>query len=432
MNIRHDADIEGSVKEIKDGIEFKGTNVWILICSILMASIGLNINAVGVVIGAMLIAPLMGPILGLGLSIGTNDFNTLKSSLKAFGVMTGIGLFVSWLYFTISPLHAETSELLGRTTPTFLDGIVALAGGIAGIVAISRPEKSNVTPGVAIATALMPPLCTAGYGLAIGNFGYFMGAAYLFILNSVLIALATYLGVKYLKFPIIHLVDSVKETKYKRFIGMFIMIVLVPSGFILYNVTNESLFTTRSDLFISEVINHDGTKIINQKLSYDKDTATIEIYTIGDRIPEDMISNWKTQLGRYKLDATLSVYQSKDKDIDLIGELHNVKVDILGDLYNAQSDQMRTKEEKIHLLETEIVRMKSDVLPHDKLTKEIELNYPTVNKFAYSTTIETTIQGEVDTMLTFMVNWDGDDEGKRLSDWLAVRFDRDTVRVLNY
>lgn len=444
LDIRDDADVEGTITGIKEGIDFKGLNVWILICSIFMASIGLNINAVGVIIGAMLIAPLMGPILGMGLAVGTNDFECLKRSLRAFGIMTGIGLFCSWLYFLISPISTETSELLGRVSPTFLDGLVALFGGLAGIVAGSRKLKSNVIPGVAIATALMPPLCTAGYGLAIGNWGYFLGAGYLFILNSVLIALATYIGVKYLKFPIVHLVDAVKEAKRKKMIALFTFIVLIPSGFILYNVTMEGLFNTRAETFVSEVVKYDGTQIINTKIDYDADGKygpSIEVYTIGERIPENVIDVWHTELSTYGLDyevINFDIFQSKNNDLDLAGQLlEDAKDGIVADLYEKQAINLKSKDDKIEFLEGEILAYKKhekeNQLPIVQLSKELMINHPNIASWTYSPkAIETSGDLEMDTMPVFWVNWKGKGDDKKLQEWLQVRLNKDTIRIVKY
>jgi uncharacterized hydrophobic protein (TIGR00271 family) len=439
LDIRHDShlDVKGTIEGIKDGIDFKGLNVWILICSIFMASIGLNINAVGVIIGAMLIAPLMGPILGMGLAVGTNDYETLKRSLKAFGIMTGIGLFCSWLYFVISPISAETSELLGRVAPTFLDGLVALFGGIAGIVAGSRKLKSNVIPGVAIATALMPPLCTAGYGLAIGNFGYFLGAGYLFLLNSVLIALATYMGVKYLRFPLVKYVDYMREAKIKKMIALFTFIVLIPSGFILYNVTTESLFNTKAEGFITEVVKHDGTEVINYKLMYDSDNPKIEIFTIGERVPESVIATWKNQLSFYVDNNTsLEVFQSKDDNIDLAGQLLNeAKEGIVADLYEKQAEVLKNKDERIKFLEDEIIaykkKEKDEEIPVKQISQELFLNFPVANYTFSPRAIEATGNLEIDTLPVIWVDWKGRPEPSKLQKWLQIRLELDTVRIIN-
>ncbi|MEM7036186.1 MAG: DUF389 domain-containing protein, partial [Bacteroidota bacterium] len=202
INIKHTTDVEGTITTINGGIEVKGYNIWILVASAVLACIGLDTNSVAVIIGAMLISPLMSPILGIGLSVGINDQKTLQNALYNFGVAVGVSLLAAFVYFLVTPLGRETAEMAARTKPTVLDIMVGFFGGVAGIVAGSRKEKTNAIPGVAIATALMPPLCVAGYGLAKMNMNYFAGAFYLFFLNSVFIALSTFLIVRYLNFPL--------------------------------------------------------------------------------------------------------------------------------------------------------------------------------------------------------------------------------------
>ena len=262
-NINHE-EIRNNI--LKD-ITFKGYNVWILICSIVICSIGLNINSSAVVIGAMLISPLMGPILGVGLSVGTNDILNFKLSLQNFLIALGISLLTSTVFFLISPLEDVQNELLARTQPTLLDALLAAFGGLAGIIAISRKDASNVIPGVAIATALMPPICTAGYGLANGNFNFFLGALYLFLLNSVFISLATLIIIRYLRFPYISFVDKLTEKKGKRHITLISLIIIIPSAFLFFEVTQESMFLRRANSFTQEFIEYPGSETINQKLS---------------------------------------------------------------------------------------------------------------------------------------------------------------------
>ncbi len=216
FDFRDDTDYEGSTSSIKKNIEFKGSNAWILALSILICSIALYVNSTAVVIGAMLISPIMGPIVGAGLALGTNDFLTLRMSAISWLTALFIGLITSGLFFYLSPIAEIQSELLARTRPTILDVAIALLGGAAGIISATRPEKGNVIPGVAIATALMPPLCTAGFGLATLNFSFFWGAFYLFFLNSVFICLATFIGVRYLKYPKVSFVNPQREKRYYR------------------------------------------------------------------------------------------------------------------------------------------------------------------------------------------------------------------------
>ena len=230
VNIKDGVDYEGSVEAIKKDIDFKGVNVWVLGASIVIASIGLNVNSTAVIIGAMLISPLMGPIVGMGLAIGINNFAMLTRSLKSLGTAVLISVIISTLYFLITPFGEVQSELIARTRPNLLDVLVAIFSGIALIVA--KSQKSTVASaiyGVAIATALMPPLCTAGYGLANGNWEFFLGAFYLFLINSVFITLSTWLVVKYLKFPITTYLDPKRERKVNNYILFFSILIILPS-----------------------------------------------------------------------------------------------------------------------------------------------------------------------------------------------------------
>ena len=215
---RSKEDEQLTVDAIRSGVEFKGTNLWVLIFATFIASLGLNVNSTAVIIGAMLISPLMGPIMGVGLSIGLNDFELMKRSLKSYLVATLFSVTTATIYFAFTPLDEVQSELLARTSPTIYDVFIALVGGLAGIVALATKEKGNVIPGVAIATALMPPLCTAGFGIATGNLLYFLGAFYLYFINSVFISLATYIGVRVMHFQRKQFVDKAREKLVKRYI----------------------------------------------------------------------------------------------------------------------------------------------------------------------------------------------------------------------
>jgi len=239
LSLREGVDRQGTVEGILHDVEFKGASAWILVCSILIACVGLGENNIPIIVGAMLISPLMGPILGIGLAAGTNNFELLKKSLTSFVVAIVLSLIISTIYFFLAPVPVITSELLSRKDATVMAIIVAFLGGAAGIIAGSRSMKSNVVPGVAIATALMPPLCAAGFGLGTFRFEFFFGAMYLFFINSVFIAVPTYLYIKYINFPIKEFLDPALEKKIKRYITIFILVIILPSGFIFYNVLTE-------------------------------------------------------------------------------------------------------------------------------------------------------------------------------------------------
>jgi uncharacterized hydrophobic protein (TIGR00271 family) len=232
--------IDNVIDTITRGIVFKGTNLWILVFAIFIASLGLNVNSTAVIIGAMLVSPLMGPIMGMGLSLGINDLQLLKNALRNYIFATVVGLITSTIYFTITPINEAHSEILARTQPNIYDVLIAFFGGLAGIIATSSKQKGNVITGVAIATALMPPLCTAGFGLATLNWQYFSGAFYLYFINTVFIAFATLITVRFLKFPLKHLADEVAEKKSKRIITTIVLITFIPSVYFGYDtIRNE-------------------------------------------------------------------------------------------------------------------------------------------------------------------------------------------------
>ena len=227
LDIRFDTDKKGTIQDVKDNISMKGHTAWVLVFSIFIASIGLNVSSPAVVIGAMLISPLMGPILGVGLSIGINDIDTLKRSFVNLGVMIGLSLVTSFLFFKVPIFQDLTPEIKARTAPDARDVFIAIAGGLALIIAMSRRSKqTNTIAGVAIATALMPPLCVAGYGLAVWNFKFFFGAMFLFTINAIFIALATFLIVKFLGFPMVKYINSSKRRRVAQFASTLALIIL--------------------------------------------------------------------------------------------------------------------------------------------------------------------------------------------------------------
>lgn len=259
-------DADSVYKEINKGIIFKGTNLWILIFATIVASVGLNMNSTAVIIGAMLISPLMGPINGMGYSIATYDFDLFKKSIKNFSFAISASLVASTMYFALSPVSTAYSELLARTSPTIYDVLIALFGGLAGIVAISSKQKGNVIPGVAIATALMPPLCTAGYGLATRQFNFFFGAFYLFTINSIFIAIASVWISQLLKFPIRSIVDESRKKKINRAITFVITIVLLPSLFFGYKLVKQEEFLQRANLYVSNVSIFEGNYLLKHDI----------------------------------------------------------------------------------------------------------------------------------------------------------------------
>ncbi|MGY6561542.1 MAG: DUF389 domain-containing protein [Luteibaculaceae bacterium] len=431
LNLKEDTDIENTVENIKRDIAFKGLNVWILIFSIFIASIGLNVGSTAVIIGAMLISPLMGPIIGVGYSLGVNDLQNLIKSGKNFVVMVVIGLVVSTLYFTISPLKDLNNEILARTTPTLLDVAVAFFGGLAGIIGASRRGKfgNNVVPGVAIATALMPPLCTAGFGLATLNFAYFAGAFYLFLINSVFISVATLLTVRYLDFPLVEFVNAAREKKVKRIIYVSLIVVSVPSAILFFQVWQKAWFSAKAEQYISKVIHYDGAKVVSKRVVNSGDDKFIEIFLIGEIVPENAIKTWENQMLEYGLkNMTLNVYQSRDNSSALASKLGSeIKTGILEDMF-------LSKEEQIRALEKELLRYKKQEVDLQQILKEVSVNSKNINRVGYGRFVNIDLEGKSDTIPTFTVyaNYPlNKEELSRMSNFLKVRLNMNKVRVIN-
>lgn len=303
LNLHADTDEAGTVTTIRENTNFHSANAWTLVFAIFVASIGLNTNSAAVIIGAMLISPLMGPILGTGLALGINDFELLKRSAQNLVAAVGISLATSTIYFLISPISEVQSELLARTQPSFYDVMIALFGGAAGIVAISRKEKGNAIPGVAIATALMPPLCTAGYGLANGKIGYFAGAFYLFIINCVFISLSTYAFVRYMRFSKISFTDEVKKKKINRMIAITTTIVVLPSIVLAYFLQRETSFRSRAQSFIKNEIKFERSFLVDKDIDYKWGSETISLSFIGESITDTQIAILKERMHKYSLSA---------------------------------------------------------------------------------------------------------------------------------
>jgi len=458
FSINEGTDYTGTIEVIKRDIVFKGRSIWILIASIFIASIGLNQNSTAVVIGAMLISPLMGPILGIGLSVGTNDWNTFKRSGKFFLIAVVISVLTSTIYFLITPLKEVNSELFARTQPTLLDVFVGFFGGMAGIVAGSSKEKTNVIPGVAIATALMPPLCTAGYGLATWQMSYFVGAFYLFFINSVFISISTFIVVKYLRFPLMNYVSPGKEKKIRMYIIIFVIIIIIPSANIFWNVIQESRFNFRADSFIEENFDSYKSDIIYTNIIYSDTISYIDIYLTEQIFSDAQILDFKDKLALYGLsnkgsgirvtDSTALNFHQENNNIDTlvnkiehIGEdIHDkLRVGILEDIYKKQEGIIQGKNTQIEFLENQLVSIKKDTLPLQSLKKELSVQYPKIEQFAFAKTIELNDSDRYDTIPTLLVNWEKGTynshirkKTKTLTEWLKIRLSLDTLRVVKY
>lgn len=421
------------VDSIKRGVEFRGSNLWVLVFAIFIASIGLNINSTAVIIGAMLISPLMGPIMGIGLGIGINDFDLIKKAYKNLAIATLISVLTSAFYFLISPISDAQSELLARTTPTILDVLIALFGGFAGIVAATRKNISNVIPGVAIATALMPPLCTAGFGLATGNFSFFFGAFYLYFINSVFISLSSFIIVRYLKFKHKAILDPAKEKRVRRYILIVVTITVIPSIIMAYNIVTRSIVEKKIQQFVNNELTFDNTQLISKNFRSIEDKNVLEVFLLGEVISDDIISTIQKKLKNYGLtDIELKVRQGVGDNIKQ--DITSLRLGVIEDLYRKNEELIKNKDKKILLLENEVNRLKAESFPVEDISKEIKALNKNLVEFTISKNIYTNFaKQKTDTLVFAYAKFEmrpTASESKSLKEWLSVRTKRNNIKLI--
>lgn len=439
FDIHKDTDRDSTIEAVKKDISFRGHTAWILIFSIFVASIGLNVSSTAVVIGAMLISPLMGPIVGIGLSVGINDILMLRRSLINLGVMMFLSVLTAYLYFWISPLTQETPELLARTYPTILDVLVAIFGGLALIVAKTKKGTiASVIFGVAIATALMPPLCTVGYGLAIGNMSYAGGALYLFSINAVFIALSTFLVAKILRFPLVRYANSKRRRVIAQLASVIALVVIVPSIYLFVNLLSEQVFETKTKEFVNNVIQYDGAEVV--KFTQDYEQKNIDIYLIGKPVPQSQITEWAEQLAATsKLEqCNLRIYQGTDRSGELAAQISgDLKTDILEELYVKNETAIRDKDERIRFLENEVARLKvKEQITFKDVSDEVKLLYPSLEAMSYAERETTNFDEKLDTIAVFNLKWnenvrkrERDANNELLASWLKFKMKLDTLQI---
>lgn len=369
FRIHEDTDAEATMASIHKSVEFRGINVWLLGFAVIIASVGLNVNSTAVIIGAMLISPLMGPINGVGLAVGTYDMELLRRSIRNLFFMVGISIVASTLYFLLSPLGDAQSELLARTRPTIYDVLIATFGGLAGIVAASRKDLPfTVVSGVAIATALMPPLCTAGYGIATWQLSYAFGAFYLFFINSFFIALATFVMVRYLRFPQHKFVDARREKIVKRAVFVLAIMVLIPSLFTAVNVVRESVFNSQVNKFVADL--REGKhlsanqQLVNVEKSFDRSNPTVTLSIVGGEITPVLADSLRSVMRHdYGLNTT------------------ELKIKQMGSVFNAElqagqlGKMIAERDETIKRQDKEIAALSGDVENNKKLSQRIGDRY---------------------------------------------------------
>ena len=424
---------EDTVEAIRKGIVFRGPNLWVLIFATFIASVGLNTNSTAVIIGAMLISPLMGPIMGIGLGVGINDFELIKKAFRNLLIATIFSVLTSTLYFLLSPLNEARSELLARTTPTIYDVLIAFFGGMAGIVASSTKLKGNVIPGVAIATALMPPLCTAGFGLASGNLSYFFGAFYLFTINSVFIAVATTLGVRLMHFSKKKFMDKEREKKVHRIVYSIIFLTMVPSVYITYNMVKTNIFETNASRFIKNEFNFPNTLVVDRYVKTENPERRIEVSLIGKEISEEVIVSLKEKMLHYGLhDVPLVIHQGFGKeDTEMQNDVSNM---LLQDYYMQNKQRIASQEEEISVLRERLNSyLLYDTIGH-QVTPEVKILYPSVKSLAISRVIRNQVDSlRADTLHIAIVAFGqklSDAEEEKFSAWLAARIGVKNLKLI--
>lgn len=425
-------DEQETIDSIKKGVEFKGTNLWVLIFATFIASLGLNTNSTAVIIGAMLISPLMGPIMGFGLGLGISDFELIKRSFRNFAIATVFSVITSSIYFLISPISEAQSELLARTQPTLYDVLIAFFGGLAGIVASSTKSKGNVIPGVAIATALMPPLCTAGFGLATGNLYYFFGAFYLFFINSVFISLATYLVVRVLKYPKKVFLDKDHEKRVTRYVGIIVIFTIVPSLFLSYRLVKTTYFNQQVLNYVNTELAFPNTQILSKTITNTSDKKEIKVVLIGDNVSDLTIESARNRLPNYGLkDVSLVVQQGFSEQETDINKLKSL---LMQDLYKNSEQVLRTQAMQIDSLQRELKSYHDDRLLAEQIKPEVKVLFPFVREISCTHTC--LIPVDSDTQKPIMLIYVKSSEKisaenkRKLTEWLSARTQVKTIKLL--
>ena len=431
VHIADEIDYENASTSIRKNIAFRGTNVFILACAIIIASVGLNVNSIPVIIGAMLVSPVMGPILGFGLGLGTEDNLLVKNSLKNFSVMVAISIMASTFFFLLSPLSlANPSELLARTKPTIYDVLIALFGGLAGIIETSRKDKGTVISGVAIATALMPPLCTVGYGISIWNWNYVLGALYLFTINSIFIALATFIAVKYFRFPI---VETSGETKHlpKTAVYLILLIVVIPSVITAINVVRENNFITHAERLVSENKNLGKCFIYDHKATYSRKDSKLELFLAGEPLTPEAKEHVYKEAEEYGITHSQIVFH---EDATIMRQEFSEK-EIVKGIFEQTDKQINQLNDSIAKLMSTLSDYQSKEIPVEAISKELFAQYPDITEVSLSRGASVhvdanTANEQIIAFITTSKPMDADLHD-RIERWLKVRLNNENTVVVN-
>ena len=416
--IEEKEDFERVHDSIEKGIYFKGTNLWILVFAIFIASLGLNVNSTAVIIGAMLVSPLMGPIMGMGYGMAVNDLQMLRRAVNSYLFATGVALTTSTIFFLVSPLNEAHSEILARTSPNIYDVLIALFGGLAGILATSSKLKGNVIPGVAIATALMPPLCTAGFGLATWQLQYFFGAFYLFLINTVFIALSTLITIRFLKFPFKHLPERKDEIRARRIVWVVTIITLLPSLYFGYDIVEQSRFNQKANQFVDNEAVFPNDYLL--KKSIDARNRTITLTYGGQFIEESQIKALKDQLNKYDLLGTSLIIR---QGFAYLKEKESVGDAQIAEETNRLTRLMGQKDQQIQKLQAQMDSLKLQGSLGKQIFLELKTQYPHIQSFILQPAVNNGLVSQKEIWIAALSSKQKlrQKEKQRIEAWLKVR-----------
>ena len=429
LNLTNDVDIQAAIEDIRSNIPFRGPNVYILFVAIIIASVGLNVNSIPVIIGAMLISPLMGPITGLGLGLGTNDRELVLFSIKNLLVMVGISLLAATLYFILTPLEIDNpTELLARTRPTIYDVFIALFGGLAGVLETARKEKGTVLSGVAIATALMPPLCTVGYGIANLSWQYTIGALFLFSINCIFIAMAAYLMAKFLKFP----VKTVEQHRTRYFILSYALVILLAATSIFtgYHVIRENDFTKMANRFVKKNQNIGKTYIYDSQVNIDSKPYMLELRLAGETLNEDTKEMLLRDAENYGImRSQIVIHEDATVQVDRFNETEIVK-----NLMATNASNVQVRDDSIKVLNAQIAHYKQQELPAKQLAEELQVQLPSITRLtlARGTALEQNVvmSEEQVVVVAHCSEMPSEEEKTRVYEWLKIRLQIDGLEII--
>ncbi len=420
---RGEEDKQKTLEIVKGNISFRGANLWILACAIMVASVGLNVNSTAVVIGAMLISPLMGPVVGAGFALGVYDFRLLRRSLIDLFVATAVSLIVATLYFYLSPFKEVQSEMLARTSPNIYDVLIAFFGGLAGVIAMTRVEKGNPIPGVAIATALMPPLCTAGYGLATANWSFLWGALFLYSINCVFICIATYSIVKYLQYPAAKQITVQRQRQVKFVVTAIVVIMLLPSAYFAFNLYKEQQYNQMADSFIDKEFVGNGSTLVYKRIDYTVGTKTIELAFLKKGFTSAEVQHLNEKLKSAGLLNTKLIIRQNSSD-----NMRSLKRDILNEVYK-KDNSLSEKDKSIALLEQKI---EENTFDNKQLLAEVKVLFPSIQSVAASRqNIASHDSVRTATILMYSVKSKlNRTDREKLRNWMRTRMDVDSIDLV--